>query len=428
MEERNPEALILWRTTAIFLVIGLVASLTVYFFNHWFHEEFLPSLGITQPLGASIGTLLILATAYICQRIVSFALFRDTLYGMSRHSEEDARRQAALLATAEEVARELDQVRTFNDVVRGQLSTITEETEKAAYDITSNLQTIDGVVGDLSAFVAATQNESSELLNESEARIERNRTLIATLEEYIQMRISAAEADQQRVNTVVQEARSLGSLVELIRKVSAQTNLLALNAAIEAARAGEAGRGFAVVADEVRKLSAEADKAVNQINQGILKVSNTIETQFQDKLSAEQIEQEQNALSSFAKQLDELGSSYQEVTAHETQVLLKIRESSKQLEDMFLNAMASVQFQDMTRQQIEQVTDALNRLDSHSQLLAERLKASEQTDVQMQPLSQHLEQIYGQYVMSSQRKIHSHSLKQQDRMANDASGPKVELF
>lgn len=417
-----------YRSTILLVVVSLVAAVTVYFLHGWWHQEFLASIGMSHAVGDAVGSVAIACVGFIGQRILSHMVFSDPMFGVGEQSANISTRFQTVSAGIEQVVGELQQVRNFNDVMRGQLHGVTEKTEAAAYDMTSQLQAIDEVVGQLSNFVNATQSETCQLQEASETRILRMNEALQALDRYVQDRITDTRNDQQRIAHVVTQARSLTSLVDLIKNISGQTNLLALNAAIEAARAGEAGRGFAVVADEVRKLSNEADKAVNQINQGIQNVAQTIESQFQDKLSNQYIEAEQQTLEGFTRHLDEMGKSYQEVVAHETQVLIRVSEASSRLTDMFMHAVASVQFQDVTRQQIEQVSDGLGRLDNHADLLAERLTQLERPDFHFQPLAHHLEEIYSNYVMQSQRDSHQNAVGDSGARAVDTSGPKVELF
>lgn len=418
---------LLRRLMAVSAAVGLVAAGTVYFFHEPFHSDLLPGLGLSGALGDAFGTLTVVMLAFIFQRMVSVAFFRDWQFGAGKLLMEAAAREKASSAGVDLVALELRSVKTFNDVVRGQLSGVTTETEKAAIDIASRLHDIDDIISKLGALVETATAESDKLLSSSADRIERNRILVAKLESYISERATATQQDKERISHVVSEARSLGTLVELIKHISGQTNLLALNAAIEAARAGEAGRGFAVVADEVRKLSAETDKAVGQISSGIQTVANSIESQFEDKLSHDNTVAEHDVLVNFATQLDDLGNSYSEVTAREAEIMASITDSSKQLADMFMSALASVQFQDVTRQQLEQVADALNRLDQHASLLAGRLEQLEGPTTELQPLSAHLDQLYSSYVMDSQRDTHLNATKKSNA-ARKTSQPKIELF
>jgi methyl-accepting chemotaxis protein len=397
-------AKLMTRMFVVALVVALGAAGTVYILYEWFHANFTPA-----PIVDALGTAVAILLAFAAQLLVSRAFFKDSMLGLN-HAQNCSESQVGnCQRVATEVSGELTQIQHFNDVMRGQLKGVIEYTEKAAFDIVSRLHTIDSVVTQLDQFVNTTSSESAQLAHDSEARITQNQEVIAQMDSYIRERLQEAEHDQARVHQVVQEARSLETLVQLVKNVAGQTNLLALNAAIEAARAGEAGRGFAVVADEVRKLSTETENAVSQISRGISSVANNIHTQFEHKLSNTTLQKERTLLELFSSQLNELGQNYEKLMRHEASVLGEVQNSSHQLTGMFMEAQASVQFQDVSRQQIEIVAQALSLLDEHAKALAARLQAHEDNTFTYTPIAKHLETIYSTYVMEEQRTNHQNA-------------------
>ncbi|MDL4843211.1 methyl-accepting chemotaxis protein [Aquibacillus rhizosphaerae] len=226
-----------------------------------------------------------------------------------------------------------------------QLTASAEETSKATEQITTAVQEVS--VG--SEKQVDSINKTSEIVTEISKGMDQVAISITSVADLsIETNTKSAEGNEVVGRTIKQmsdvkeqvkntslvvnalgtKSSEIGQIVELITEIANQTNLLALNAAIEAARAGEHGKGFAVVADEVRKLAEQSGDAAGQISRLIGEIQ-TESIRAVDSMDAgsksvedglQMVHQTGNSFNEIAKMIEDISSQSQEVSAIVEQV------------------------------------------------------------------------------------------------------------
>ncbi len=210
----------------------------------------------------------------------------------------------ALSAMVEHIRRSAAEVNGRAQALSGLSSGAYEGMEQQSGEITS----MAGAVEEFSATslnIADNMGSTQRLAQENAQQTHIGRESMEQASASLEQIAGALNSTATVINTLGQRSQEIGGIVGVITAIADQTNLLALNAAIEAARAGEQGRGFAVVADEVRNLASRTREATDEISQMINSIQqetgNAIETMEQgNRLMQEGLSRNANVASALA--------------------------------------------------------------------------------------------------------------------------------
>ncbi len=405
------------------------------------------TLGLSQPLVDAFGAVLCLALAYLAitgttlaygplaqQPVVvpSDTLDHDGAQWRGKDldfvlEEREVLRDHITLRDrrSETIAQDVRDLAAFATLLRNQIDSAVDFTEEAATGILKGLKQLDRRTSDLVGLLGRSGQASEDLIRQMEDHVRENHAFIYEMDRYVQERLVTLEDDLSQFRRIVEETARFEGILQTIEGIAAQTNLLALNAAIEAVRAGESGHGFAVVADEIRQLSQQSSAAAGRIRTGLSHLETNIRQTLEDK--ARQSEEEQRLLGGFADKLKHATDGYEELTSHQRDVITAADSESRAIANLLMEIMAGIQFQDIVRQQLEQVTQCLDWTGERCREWGEALVRPGRPFTPA--VAEELQQAKNRYVMERQRQVHSTTLERgSEATPQQAPQADIELF
>ncbi|MCS1382471.1 methyl-accepting chemotaxis protein [Lysinibacillus sphaericus] len=281
-------------------------------------------------------------------------------------------------AAAEQLAASTDQVAISSNEVANRIEVTSEGANQSAITGRESATAMDETAHGVQRIAEATQLLNSKALDTQVIANEGGKTL-QTAENQMAVIQQSSHETNERIKQLSAQSTEIEKIINVITDITEQTNLLALNAAIEAARAGEHGKGFAVVADEVRKLAEESKASAHQIvdlTTSIQQETNAVEKAV--SVTVQNVEEGvtfiQNAQVSFdtiMKAIQEITSQIEDVSASTEEISASTEEVAASVNEMASAATTAAEQSEMIAAAVEEQTATIQEINAVAKSLSE---------------------------------------------------------
>ncbi len=375
------------------------------------------------------GALVLILLAWVPQLIMVVTNWREARRGIAALGELKTHREnnlTVLLARGRSLSVELKSSKAYIDVMHEQIGGSLAESGSEVLALIRQFDLFHEQSSRQMGRINESVQSGNSLAETTQRRVDRNQKLIARLEAHLGEQVSELHSNYEQIRVLASEVSSLTPFIQVISSIAKQTSLLALNAEIEAAGAGAAGRGFAAVASQVRELSNRSTSEAAKIGDKLKAAAARVEAILAAARTRLEEQSSRGDLNQLTGDISEMQQDFNQSSKLALEVITDVEAGHQEGTSRLLEVMGHMQFQDVMRQRLEHVQSALVDMRDHLQALSGQVGDPEwdgQLDISFEEIL--AAQVDG-HKMASQTVTHL-TVAGGDRSA-DHSRPAIELF